>query len=496
MDERIIPLAFGLAKGVFHHETDDRVFLIRRFPLKTVSLHSLWKPAVRLLSQDCHVAIETLLTLFNKDHAHKVASVLDDLVLKGFLERQGTPEPMVFPKVSVIIPVRNRPREIAACLASIEKLDYPQERLETIVVDDASTDDTPEMVSRFPVRRIVLDENRQAPFCRNLGARKAAGDILAFVDSDCLVSPTWLKELLPVFRDLHVAVAGGRVDAWFKRSALDRYEAVNSSLIMGRHAMRSRQKNTSFYVPSCNMLVRRKVFLAVDGFKEELVVGEDVDLCWRIQDAGYQVAFEPMGSVFHKHRNRVWAFCRRRFDYGTSEPLLQKRHKTRRKKMVFPFFASLFLAGVLSTFLTGLAPLLIPCAAALMWDTLGRWKIIKKKGIPLPVFSILKAVLRSYLFFVYHLCAFVSRYYLIWAIVLVFIWPLASAVILLLHLVAAVVDDIIKKPHLNPFSFLFLFTLEQLSYQTGVWYGCVKDRDFGSVNPKIVWSGLSEEVPE
>ena len=363
------------------------------------------------------------------------------------------------------------------------------------MVDDASTDHTPSVISRFPVRLLTLEENRQAPFCRNLGARKATGEILAFVDSDCLVTPRWLNELLPVFRDTRVSVVGGRVGAWFDQSALDRYEAVNSSLIMGQHAMRSQPKNTFFYVPSCNLLVRRKVFLDVKGFQEELVVGEDVDLCWRIQDAGYQVAFQPQGTVFHKHRNQVRAFCRRRFDYGTSEPLLQKRHRARRKKMVFPFRAFLFLSTAIAFFFTGFLPLLILCATILILDSLNRRKPIYKEGLPLSTFAILKAVLRSYLSFGYHLCAFVSRYYLIWGFLFVCLLPSFSFVVLSLHLIVTMVaSNIIKKPRLNPLWFLLFFTLDQLSYQTGVWWGCVKQRDFGSINPKVVWPGISNKV--
>ena len=440
------------------------------------------------------MAIEEILSLFETGLATRVEKLLEDLVRKGFLARRGTAELTELPFVSVIVPVHNRPDEIAACLESILRLDYPRDRLETLVVDDASTDHTPNVISRFPVRRIMLEENRQAPFCRNLAVREATGEILAFVDSDCVVSPQWLKELLPVFRDPTIAVVGGRVDAWFDWTALDRYEAVNSSLIMGHHAIRSEKRNTAFYVPSCNMLVRREIFLAVDGFQEHLVVGEDVDLCWRIEDSGDQVAFEPLGPVFHKHRNRIPAFCGRRFDYGESEPLLQKKHKTRRKTMIFPFCSTLFLDGFFGMLFTGFLPLLIPCAAIITWDTLNRRKTICKKGIPLSAFSIMIAVLRSYLFFGYHLCAFVSRYYLIWAMVLVFLWPIASAVILLLHLVAGVVDYAVKKPRLDPFSFLFFFTLEQLSYQAGVWYGCVKQRDFGSVIPKLVLSRVPAEV--
>ena len=70
----------------------------------------------------------------------------------------------------------------------------------------------------------------------------------------------------------------------------------------------------------CNLLVRKEVFMKLGGFQEDLHVGEDVDLCWRMQDSGYDLEYGPIGKIYHRHRNTVQAFCRRRFDYGTSEP--------------------------------------------------------------------------------------------------------------------------------------------------------------------------------
>ena len=432
-----------------------------------------------------------LVPLIQNVDAEPLEEMLNELVLKGFLEQKGIPDLEEFPMVSVIIPVYNRPEEIRECLQSLESLDYPSNRFETIVVDDASTDHTPEIVTRFSVRLIRLKKNRQAPYCRNLAAEKASGDILAFVDSDCLVDPLWLKELLPAFRSASVGAVGGRVDAYFNRSGLDRYEAVNSSLIMGRHAMRSQKTDTAFYVPSCNLLVKRDVFRRIGGFREALVVGEDVDLCWRMQDQGFRLAFQPVGKVLHKHRNRLYFFCRRRFEYGTSEPLLQKMHAGRAKKWIYPVTGFLFLIfGVLAATIHG--PLFLSlCAAMAIWDTLNRWRAIHKRGLPVGMGSILVAVLRGYFAFFYHLCAFASRYYLIWGILLFPLLPVVSTVILSMHLLACAVDFFIKKPNLNPFLFLFYFTLDQISYQCGVWWACLKQRSFGSVNPKLVWSTFS-----
>jgi mycofactocin system glycosyltransferase len=487
-------VSYRLAKGVSSHEKNGRIVLVRALPLKTLTLHAAWKNVFDSLSGSNLVTFPELLTLIKNVDAEPLEEMLNDLVLKGFLEQEGIADLEEFPMISVIIPVHNRPEEIRECLRSVEKLDYPSNRFETIVVDDASTDHTPEIVSRFSARLIRLNKNRQAPYCRNLAAGKASGDILAFVDSDCLVDPLWLKELLPSLRAASMGAVGGRVDAYFNRSGLDRYEAANSSLIMGRHSMRSQKTDTSFYVPSCNLLVKRDVFRRIGGFREELVVGEDVDLCWRIQDQGFHVAFQPVGRVRHKHRNRLVPFCKRRFEYGTSEPLLQKLHERRGKKWVYPVTGFLFLVlGVLAA--TIHAPLFLAlCAAITLRDTLNRWRAIHKKSLPVGVVSILVAVLRGYFAFLYHLCAFASRYYLIWGMLMFPLLPVVSTVILSMHLLACGVDFLIKKPNLNPSSFLLYFTLDQLSYQCGVWWACFKQRSFGSVNPKLIWSTFSAKV--
>ena len=480
------PFGYRLAGGVGLREKNDRIILILKFPLKAISLHPAWKEVVRSLAGRDFTPLHRILPLVENLDAQRVALMLEDLALKGFLAQQGVPDLARFPLTTIIIPVHNRPGEIEECLNSLKKLDYPADQLETIVVDDASNDRTPETVSRFPVRLIRLKKNRQAPFCRNLAAQEAAGEILAFMDSDCLAHPRWLKDLLPAFANPSVGAVGGRVDAYFNRSGLDRYEAVNSSLIMGRHAMRSKEKDVSFYVPSCNLLVRRDLFLIMGGFREALVVGEDVDLCWRMQDRGVHVDFQPVGRIFHKHRNRLIPFCKRRFDYGTSEPLLQKLHPKRGKRMVFPAAASLFLTtGILAV--TGALPaFLIPCGLTALGDAFFKWRAMGKKGVPVGGIAVLMAVLRGYLAFGYHLCAFASRYYLIWAILLCPLFHTVSMSIFSMHLITGMVDFVVKKPKLNPFSFLFYFTLEQISYQWGVWWACFKHRVFGSVNPRLV----------
>ena len=485
-EERIKKLAYRLRKTVSVHETDENVQLVLSYPLKLIRIHPHWRNLFKYLSDEEFRSFDTIRSITESRNADELEFFLNDMVRKGFLERRGVSALSDHPFVSVIIPVRNRSDNIEVCLQSLREINYPDNKLEIIVVDDASTDQTPDVVCRFPVRLIRLKHHKQASYCRNLAARQARGDLLAFIDSDCLADSMWLRELVPAFKDEPLGAIGGVVDSYFNDNGLDRYEKVKSSLNVSSWSRRSQKNDPFFYLPSCNLLVRRHLFLDIGGFKEELVVGEDVDLCWRIRKKGYHIEYRPEGRVYHKHRNRVISFCLRRFEYGTSEPLLNKLHPEKIKKFVFPPLAFSFWTGIILSVTMGYLPLLVLSGAAVIVNAIKKLFKIRRRGIPIKVSSLLLSVLRSYLAFFYHIASFVSRYYLFLSMIILPIAPLVSTVILMLHLLAGIVDYAIKKPRLNPVSFLFYFSLEQLSYQLGVWWGCFKNICFRPINPKIV----------
>lgn len=484
-------LSYRLGQGVVRRVPDDGpCLLIRHFPLKAVTIPRFWLPVLDAFNDDEDTPFSDLVhripDIPSDTRSDTVESFLNNLVRKGFLEMRGIPPLPEPPAVSVVIPVRNRPSEIAACLKSLARLDYPAEKIEIIVVDDASEDDTPKVVSGFPVRLIRQPKRRQAAACRNLGARHASGEMLAFIDSDCLADPMWLRELVPAFRDPGLGALGGMVDAWFDDNGLDRYEKVKSALKMGTWFKRSRMEEQFFYVPACNFLIRRDLFLRLCGFREELHVGEDVDLCWRVQDSGAHIEFRPAGAVYHKHRNQLRPFCARRFDYGTSEPLLQTLHPDRVKQMLLPPAETLFWTSA------GFAALMLSwmfacgASAVLLVDAVRRHETLRRRGIAIRFGDVLLAVVRSHLAFAYHCCSFVSRYYLIPVPLLLPFAPTAGAFMIGMHIVAGMVEYGVKKPRIDPLSFLFYFTLEQASYQAGVWWGCVKYRRFQPLFPRLV----------
>jgi mycofactocin system glycosyltransferase len=480
------PLAYCLRHSVQYVRKSSSPILVLNFPLKLIVLHPFWRPIFESFTIGSFIAFEKILSRVNHADPIELEIFLNGLVRKGFLEQEGFSIPAHYPSVTVIIPVRNRPEEIAACLQSLSRLDYPVDKMEVIVVDDASDDNTPDVVSRFPVHLIPLKERRQASFCRNLAAQRAQGEILAFLDSDCVADPLWLRGLIPAFSDPSNGAVGGMIDSYYNKKGLDRYEKVKSSLNMGSWSRSSREENHFFYLPSCNLLVRRALFLQLEGFREDMHVGEDVDFCWRLQDQGHHVEYRPVGTVYHRHRNQMRHFCARRFDYGTSEPLLQKSHAKRVKQFLFPLPDFTFWGLVLVSIVSGWIPLLALSALVLLADSLMRFTNIRQKDIPIHFSRLLLATFRGYLAFFYHCCAFVSRYYLLWAPLIFIVAPLVSAIILCMHLLTGIVGYFIKKPRLRLPSFLLYFTLDQLSYQLGVWWGCLKRLCFNPINPQIV----------
>jgi mycofactocin system glycosyltransferase len=480
------PLAYRLREAVQYRQSKGSPILILDYPLKAMILHRFWGPVFESQAGGGFIALEQIAARVNHVESQGTEIFLNGLVRKGFLEQEGFPLLSDYPYVSIIIPVRNRAEEITACLQSLDRLDYPLERREVIVVDDASNDSTREVVSAFPVQLIPLKERRQASFCRNLAAHRAKGEILAFLDSDCLAHPLWLKELIPAFTDPSNGAVGGMVDSCLNEKGLDRYEKVKSSLNMGSWPKSSREEDHFFYLPSCNLLVRRTLFLRLGGFREDLCVGEDVDFCWRLQDLGHQIEYRPVGRVYHKHRNTVRHFCSRRFDYGTSEPLLQRFHARRVKQFVFSPPVALFWGSALLSIISGWIPLLGLSGITVLADSLITFAKIRQRNIPIPFSRLLLAAFRGYFAVFYHCCAFVSRYYLFCTPLLFIVTPLGSAIVLGTHVLTGIGEYFTKKPQLHLPLFLLYFTLDQLSYQLGVWRGCLEGLFFGPVNPKIV----------
>jgi mycofactocin glycosyltransferase len=439
--------------------------------------------AIRINAAAMHV-LERCRTGFSlhetTDHTYQTAalSLCDTMVEAGVLDWEP-PHDVFEPLVSIVVPVYNRAHEIGPCLESLLQLDYPASRREIIVVDDASRDHTASVVRGYDVRLLIQPKNMGQSAARNAGVEAAKGEIVAFIDSDCTADPNWLRELLPHFHDPRLALIGGYVDAPAGTSRLDRYEAVHSPLNMGSKRVIGTGGNAVFYVPTCNMLLRREIYTRAGGLDERLRVGEDVDFCWKLMALGYRLMYTPEGRVIHKHPNRLFENFRRRFDYGTSEAVLYDRYRQKTKRFPWHWEGILLLMSWMMGLTLRSVPLLLGVLVYLMVESVyKRMRFNRRFGISLSLSQFFSASGKQHLMLAYHLGYHLTRYYLMPAMVISILVPQLALPLLGLAILPAVVLFFREKPDLGFPVFLFFFWLEQVFYQSGVFWGCLKQGSF------------------
>ncbi|MEY2577031.1 MAG: hypothetical protein QOF80_2518 [Verrucomicrobiota bacterium] len=226
-----------------------------------------------------------------------------------------------YPFVSIIVCSYNGAKTLAECLESLGRIDYPN--YEVILVDDGSTDNTPEIAARFPDIRYVHQTNHGLSHARNHGARISKGEIFAYTDSDCMADPDWLYYLLTTLLGGDYAGVGGPnvsppAQNWVQACVAAAPGGPSHVLLTDTVAE---------HIPGCNMAWYRWAFENVGGFDPEYhKAGDDVDFCWRVQQAGHAIAFSPTAVVWHHRRFTLRAFRKQQEGYGEAESLLRFKH--------------------------------------------------------------------------------------------------------------------------------------------------------------------------
>ncbi|HEV8679769.1 MAG TPA: glycosyltransferase, partial [Stellaceae bacterium] len=259
----------------------------------------------------------------------------------GLVDRDRQPKPAVdavsqryqgpvppalprYPRVSVVVCAYNAERTMEACLASLETLDYPD--YEVVVVNDGSTDRTLEISEGFPYCRIISQPNMGLSVARNVGAEAATGEIVAYTDSDCVADPDWLTYLVARMEAAGLSACGGPNFPPPEESLVPAAVAVSPG--GPTHVLISDE--VAEHIAGCNMAFRREVLLALGGFDPQYrAAGDDVDICWRFQDAGRTIGFSPAAVVWHFRRNTVRAYINQQRGYGKAEALVYAKHPFR-----------------------------------------------------------------------------------------------------------------------------------------------------------------------
>jgi glycosyltransferase involved in cell wall biosynthesis len=229
------------------------------------------------------------------------------------------PREVVWPRVSVVVCTYNGSRTIRETLEGLVDLDYAD--YEVIVVDDGSTDGVDRIVKDYPVR-LIQTENRGLSAARNTGMKAATGDIVAYIDDDAYPDPHWLQYLAWTFLTTSCAGVGGPNIPPAGDGPIA--ECVANSPGGPVHVLVSDVK--AEHIPGCNCSFRREALLAVGGFDPVFrTAGDDVDLCWRLIERGWEIGFHHAAVVWHHRRNSLRTYWKQQKGYGKAEALLEKK---------------------------------------------------------------------------------------------------------------------------------------------------------------------------
>jgi glycosyltransferase involved in cell wall biosynthesis len=205
---------------------------------------------------------------------------------------------MSLPFVSVIVPAWNAERTIGDCLDALVAQDYPRDRFEVIAVDNRSTDRTAAMMCRPGVRTVAERRVQSSYAARNTGLAEARGAVLCFTDADCLPDPGWIRALVAALADEDAGGAAGRIEAAAGDTLVERFQVEERVL----DAANAFTRPALPFAQTANAAYRRVVFERVGLFDPTLVSGGDLDLAWRMQRAGWGLAYAPGAIVRHRHR--------------------------------------------------------------------------------------------------------------------------------------------------------------------------------------------------
>ncbi len=231
-------------------------------------------------------------------------------------------------RVSVVVPSYNRKASLHRLLSALAAQTMPAEDFEVIVVDDGSTDGTPDLVAslRMPYRLKTLQQANTGPgAARNRGVRAASGDLIVFLDDDTVPVPGLLERHVALHAaNANAVVIGPMVPpsewqrpAWIRWEE-DMLEEQYRAMLAGEFECTPRQ----FY--TANVSLERATFLEAGGFDSSFKRAEDVEMAYRMRDQGAQFIFDAEAQVYHYAERTFAAWCRTPYQYGRYDVIMHR----------------------------------------------------------------------------------------------------------------------------------------------------------------------------
>lgn len=232
-------------------------------------------------------------------------------------------------RISVVIPVFNEEKNIRDTLNSI----YNNSMLpfEIIVADGGSSDLTVDIIRNEYQNVIILNNKKKtAAAGRNLGIKKAKGNIVAFTDGDCLVDKNWIESINSFFEEYDVDGMRGKVCNAVPRNKIDKYWgelAWEKLMFFGDEIVDISEKDIRVVLVTANCAYTKEFLYRIKGFSNWFGNNaEDVDLCWRAIESGAKLKYNPSARIYSHNVTTVRGVIKKSFRNGVSSSKLQKKY--------------------------------------------------------------------------------------------------------------------------------------------------------------------------
>ncbi len=225
-----------------------------------------------------------------------------------------------YPKLSVIFPIHNGWEDTQNCLASLKKSTYPQEKLEIIIINNASKDNSVKGIQTFFPEVKLINKRSNLGFAKavNLGIKESSAELILITNNDVIFEKNCLKELVKTFASgKKIGVVGGRV-IWKNKGRLciDGFR-LNPFLAYHQHDLsgQKRARECDWISGNC-LLTTGQTFRDLGGFDEKyFFYFEDIDLCLRARGAGWKILYCPTAIAYHVYGKTIFKENRKRIFY-------------------------------------------------------------------------------------------------------------------------------------------------------------------------------------
>jgi glycosyltransferase involved in cell wall biosynthesis len=213
---------------------------------------------------------------------------------------------------SIIIPTFNGALRIGSCLDALLQHIAVRE-VEILVINDGSSDNTADVVRRYPTVLLINQANAGPAAARNRGAMESRGRVLIFTDDDCIVTPHWLTSMLAPFAELEVVAVKGAYRT--------RQKSLIARFVQMEYEDRYRRMNAADsidFVDTYSAAFRRERFFEMNGYDTAFPVAcaEDVELSYRMSNAGWKMKFASDAIVYHTHPDTLRAYLAKKYKFA------------------------------------------------------------------------------------------------------------------------------------------------------------------------------------